>query len=44
VADVQSFVDETLGDSSVNVCFAVNAEEAFAEHPAGIAAPSGAAA
>ena len=37
VADVQSYVDETLGDTSVNLCYAVEATAAFAEAPAGIA-------
>lgn len=38
VEDVQSFVDETLGDSSVNLCYPVELSAAFAEAPAGIAA------
>ena len=37
VEDVQSYVDETLGDTSVNQCYAVEATAAFAEAPAGIA-------
>ena len=37
VADVQSYVDQTLGDASVNLCYAVEATAAFAESPAGIA-------
>jgi hypothetical protein len=37
VADVQTFVDETLGDASVNLCYAVEESAAFAEAPAGIA-------
>jgi hypothetical protein len=37
VESVQSFVDETLGDSSVNLCYPVEASAAFAEAPAGIA-------
>jgi hypothetical protein len=36
VEDVQSFVDETLGDSSVNLCYAVEESAAFAQAPAGI--------
>ena len=31
VADVQSYVDETLGDASVNLCYAVETTAAFAE-------------
>jgi hypothetical protein len=38
VADVQSYVDETLGDSSVNLCYAVETSAAFARMPSGIAA------
>ncbi len=37
VADVQSYVDETLGDMSVNLCYAVETTAAFAEAPEGIA-------
>jgi hypothetical protein len=37
VEDVQSFVDETLGDSSVNLCYAVEESAAFAQAPKGIA-------
>jgi len=37
VADVQSYVDETLGDSSVNLCYAVEVTAAFADTPTGIA-------
>ena len=37
VADVQSFVDETLGDASVNLCYEVESSAAFAEAPSGIA-------
>ena len=37
VADVQSYVDETLGDASVNLCYAVEAIAAFAAAPTGIA-------
>jgi hypothetical protein len=40
VEDVQSYVDETLGDSSVNLCYEVEETAAFAEAPDGIAAPS----
>jgi hypothetical protein len=37
VADVQRYVDETLGDSSVNLCYAVETSAAFARLPSGIA-------
>jgi hypothetical protein len=37
VADVQSYVDAILGDASVNLCYAVEANAAFAESPTGIA-------
>lgn len=37
VADVQSFVDETLGDASVNLCYPVELSAAFAQAPAGVA-------
>jgi len=37
VADVQSYVDETLGDASDNLCYAVEETAAFAEAPKGIA-------
>ena len=33
VEDVQSYVDGVLGETSVNTCYAVDAEHAFAEHP-----------
>ena len=33
VALVQTYVDETLGESSENLCYEVNAEHAFAERP-----------
>jgi hypothetical protein len=39
VADVQSYMDETLGDSSTNLCYEVEETAAFAEAPDGIAAP-----
>lgn len=38
VEDLQAYVDETLGDSSRNVCFAVEESAAFAELPTGVAA------
>jgi hypothetical protein len=37
VADVQGYVDSTLGDSSDNTCYEVDAELAFARQPLGIA-------
>ena len=37
VEDVQSYVDETLGDASVNLCYAVETSAAFAETPRGLA-------
>ncbi|WP_369148431.1 hypothetical protein [Streptomyces sp. R44] len=36
VADVQAFADATLGDASVNVCYEVDTEKAFADPPAGL--------
>ena len=39
VEDVQSYVDETLGDSSVNLCYTVEESAAFAKAPEGISAP-----
>ncbi len=35
--DVQQYVDRELGESSVNRCFEVAAEPAFAERPLGLA-------
>jgi hypothetical protein len=37
VEDVQAYVDETLGESSRNTCYAVESGAAFAELPEGIA-------
>ena len=37
VADVQSYVDDTLGDASRNRCYAVEEGVAFADLPAGVA-------
>jgi len=37
VADIQGYVDSTLGDSSDNTCYEVDAELAFARQPLGIA-------
>ena len=40
---VQTYVDTTLGDASKNTCYAVNAEQGFAERPLGLhAAPAAA--
>jgi len=36
VEDMQSYVDETLGDASINVCYPVEEGAAFAEAPVGI--------
>jgi hypothetical protein len=36
VEDVQTFVDETLGEASLNICYPVEASAAFAEAPTGI--------
>ena len=33
---IQEYVDSTLSDSSVNTCFEVDAEQAFAEQPLGL--------
>ena len=38
VATVQAWVDETLGDASLNDCYAVDADIAFAERPLGLPA------
>ncbi len=37
VEDVQTYVDETLGDASTNLCYAVEATAAFARRPEGLA-------
>jgi hypothetical protein len=36
VETVQVYVDETLGDSSDNICYAVDAKQAFAQKPSGL--------
>jgi hypothetical protein len=43
VEDVKRYVDSTLGDSSENLCYEVDAEQAFTRQPLGIAelAPMG---
>ena len=38
VAAVQRYVDSTLGDSSENRCYEVDARQAFAERPLGLPA------
>jgi hypothetical protein len=38
VESIQVYVDSTLGDSSDNTCYEVNAEQAFAERPSGLPA------
>ena len=40
VTDVQRYVDDTLGDSSRNFCYEVDAAHAFARQPLGIAEQS----
>ena len=37
VEAVQRYVDDTLSDSSVNVCYEVNTDPAFSERPLGLA-------
>jgi hypothetical protein len=36
VEAIQRYVDETLGDSSTNRCYEVEAEQAFAKQPLGL--------
>jgi hypothetical protein len=36
VAAVQAYVDSTLGDSSENTCYEVDAEQAFSRQPSGL--------
>jgi hypothetical protein len=38
VADVQQYVDATLGDSSINTSYEVDSKQAFAERPLGLPA------
>jgi hypothetical protein len=38
VEAIQEYVDSTLGDSSVNTCYEVDAKQAFAERPLGLPA------
>jgi hypothetical protein len=37
---VREYVDATLGDASVNTCYQVDAELAFAEQPLGLRTPT----
>lgn len=36
VADVQGYVDDALGDASVNSCWEVEGDQAFADRPLGL--------
>ena len=36
VESVREYVDSTLGESSDNLCYSVNADQAFASRPAGL--------
>lgn len=36
VAAIQTYVDSTLGDSSENTCYEVDAEQSFAKQPSGL--------
>jgi hypothetical protein len=38
VKEIQEYVDSTLGASSQNTCYEVDAEQAFAERPLGLPA------
>ena len=40
VGEIQEYVDSTLGDSSDNTCWEVNAEMAFSERPLGNKTPA----
>jgi hypothetical protein len=40
VESIQEYVDSTLGDSTVNTCYEVDPEQAFAEQPLGLRTPS----
>jgi hypothetical protein len=39
VQSIQRYVDTTLGDSSVNTCYEVDAAQSFAQQPSGSASP-----
>jgi hypothetical protein len=36
VTDIQAYVDDTLGDASVNICWEVDGDNAFADRPLGL--------
>lgn len=36
VDSIQGYADEVLGDSSINTCYAVDSDQAFAERPLGL--------
>ena len=36
VADVQGYVDDALGEASVNTCWEVEGDQAFADRPLGL--------
>ena len=38
VESIQQYVDSTLGDSSENTCYPVDADRAFADRPSGLPA------
>jgi len=40
VEAIQGYVDSTLGDSSENLCYEVDAEHAFSRQPLGIREPA----
>jgi hypothetical protein len=39
VASIQRYVDTTLGTSSENLCYEVDADQAFSRHPLGLREP-----
>ena len=39
VQSIQDYVDSTLGDASVNICYEVDNGHAFADRPASLAMP-----
>jgi hypothetical protein len=36
VTDIQAYVDDTLGDASVNTCWEIDGDHAFADRPLGL--------
>jgi hypothetical protein len=40
VEAIQEYVDSTLGESSVNTCWQIDTEQAFAEQPLGLRTPA----